>query len=162
VTKKPTYREIPTDLTEQQFNQFFCAHLSSPTRGRKPKLSNFKILRYINPQDARRILSEMGCANLYKNVPLIIKKATGLGPPLPSAADRNWVRKMFGQVNAVIAEHLMNNGDNHDSYLYYIYKLYDLRFARRDYAARRLLFYIYLQSLCFVNIGSCLLDSRNY
>lgn len=47
MTKKPTYREIPTDLTERQFSQFFCAHLSTPTRGRKPKLSNFKILRYI-------------------------------------------------------------------------------------------------------------------
>ena len=45
--EKPKYKKIPTDLTDEQFDEFFCKHLSKSSRGRKPKLSAFKVFRYI-------------------------------------------------------------------------------------------------------------------
>jgi transposase len=47
MAEKTTYQGIPVDLTQQQFDQFFCDHLSSSSRGRKTKISNFRFLRYI-------------------------------------------------------------------------------------------------------------------
>jgi hypothetical protein len=46
MAKNAKYQRIPVDLTLEQFNQFFCQHLSSSTRGRNTKISNFKFLRY--------------------------------------------------------------------------------------------------------------------
>jgi transposase len=45
--EKPKYKAIPTDLTREQFDEFFCPLLSKSLRGRKPKLSAFRIFRYI-------------------------------------------------------------------------------------------------------------------
>ncbi len=47
MTTSATYQVIPVDLTKEQFDEFFCDHLSSSRRGRKTKISNFKFLRYI-------------------------------------------------------------------------------------------------------------------
>ncbi len=47
MAKKVEYLQIPTDLTQKQYEQFFCDHLSSSPLGRKTKISNYKFLRYI-------------------------------------------------------------------------------------------------------------------
>ncbi len=47
MSQKPHYKHIPTKLTEEQFNQFFCPYLSQPVRGPKLKLPVFKVFNYI-------------------------------------------------------------------------------------------------------------------
>lgn len=39
--------KIPVDLTREQFDQFFCQHLTFSALGRKPKISSYKYLSYI-------------------------------------------------------------------------------------------------------------------
>ncbi len=43
--EKLEYKGIPTDLNKEQFDEFFGMHLSVHNRGRKPKLSAFRIFR---------------------------------------------------------------------------------------------------------------------
>jgi transposase len=47
MAKKAEYLRIPVDLTQEQYEQYFCDHLSSSPLGRKTKISNYKFLRYI-------------------------------------------------------------------------------------------------------------------
>lgn len=47
MAKYAEYQRIPVDLTLEQYDQFFCRHLSSSICGRKTKIPNFKFLRYI-------------------------------------------------------------------------------------------------------------------
>ena len=47
MTKRKKYKEIPTVLTENQFNEFICEHLTSGARGPSTKLPFFKIFNYI-------------------------------------------------------------------------------------------------------------------
>jgi hypothetical protein len=47
MAKKATFQRIPVDFTQEQFDEFFCQHLSSTPVGRKTKISNFKFLGYI-------------------------------------------------------------------------------------------------------------------
>ena len=47
MTKSKKYKEIPTALTEDQFNEFICEHLTSGARGPSTKLPFFKIFNYI-------------------------------------------------------------------------------------------------------------------
>ena len=47
MAKKKKYKEIPTVLTENQFDEFICEHLSKGLRGPSTKLSFFKIFNYI-------------------------------------------------------------------------------------------------------------------
>ena len=41
------YNVIPTQLTEDQFNEFIFSHLSQGKRGPKPKIGYYKIFNYI-------------------------------------------------------------------------------------------------------------------
>ena len=45
--KSPLFNEIPSKLTEKQFNEFFLRHLSCPKKGPKGKISFFKTFNYI-------------------------------------------------------------------------------------------------------------------
>lgn len=45
--KSPVYNRIPTQLSEQEFNEFVFPHLSQGKRGPKPKISLYKIFNYI-------------------------------------------------------------------------------------------------------------------
>jgi len=60
--KSKKYKEIPTALTEDQFNEFICEHLTSGARGPSTKLPFFKIFNYI-----LKIL-HMGCQ--WKTLPI--------------------------------------------------------------------------------------------
>ncbi len=47
VAKKPDFNRIPTNLTENEFNEFFLPHLSQAKKGPEPKISLFKTFNYI-------------------------------------------------------------------------------------------------------------------
>ena len=60
--RKKKYKEIPTVLTENQFNEFICEHLSKGSRGPSTKLPFFKIFNYVLK------FLHMGCQ--WKNLPI--------------------------------------------------------------------------------------------
>ena len=43
---KPRYNWIPTELSENDFNEFIFPHIKSGRRGPKPKISYFKMFNY--------------------------------------------------------------------------------------------------------------------
>ena len=43
---KPRYNWIPTELSENDFNEFIFPHITSGRRGPKPKISYFKMFNY--------------------------------------------------------------------------------------------------------------------
>ena len=47
MAKNQKWQEIPTILTESQFNEFVLEHLTKGSRGPSPKLSSYKIFNYI-------------------------------------------------------------------------------------------------------------------
>lgn len=47
MTKKPVFKKIPTQLTEEQFNEFVLPCLKKGARGPEKKLSFYKIFNYI-------------------------------------------------------------------------------------------------------------------
>lgn len=45
--KKPVYNTIPTQLSEEEFNEFVFPYLQKGKRGPKPKIALYKIFNYI-------------------------------------------------------------------------------------------------------------------
>ncbi len=104
-----------------------------------------KILRLLGVDDVRAMLKVLGRTELNKNVPLIMKKLTGVGPPpLPEALCQR-VEKLFSKA-IEIGERVRPSGRTNRSYYpFYIYKILDAILPEDDYDNRRVLFYIYMQ-----------------
>lgn len=47
MSQSPTKREIPTNLSTEQFNEFILPHLTRGKRGPEPKLSFFQLFNHI-------------------------------------------------------------------------------------------------------------------
>jgi hypothetical protein len=102
------------------------------------------ILRRIDVNTVRAVLRDINRTNLNRNVPLILKKVTGVGPPQLSEAIEVRVENLFTKAIEA-SEHIARRGRvNRNYYPYYIYKILDLILPLS--ADRRILFYIYIQS----------------
>jgi hypothetical protein len=107
---------------------------------------NRKVLRLLDVNDVRSMLREVGRTDLNKSVPLILKKLTGIGPPQASEALAVRVENIFTKA-IEIGERVRRDGRvNRNYYPYYIYKILDSLLGEQDYASRRVLYYIYIQS----------------
>ncbi len=110
-----------------------------------------KILRLLTVDNVRAMLKEIGRTDLNKNVPLIMRRLTGVGPPqLPESICQR-VEKLFSKA-LEIGERVRPSGrTNRNYYPYYIYKILDAVLPEdtpgnpeaREY--RRVLYYIYMQ-----------------
>ncbi len=47
LSNKAKYKWIPTELTENQFDEFILPHLSKPSRGPASKIPSFRIFNYV-------------------------------------------------------------------------------------------------------------------
>ena len=47
MARSKRYKRIPSDLTEEEFNEFVLKHLSNGTRGPDKKLSSYSLFCYI-------------------------------------------------------------------------------------------------------------------
>lgn len=104
-----------------------------------------KILRLLTVNDVRAMLREIGRTNLNKNVPLVLKKLTGVGPPSPPDSLGLKVEKLFSKA-IEIGERLRSaDRTNRNYYPFYIGKILDCILPEND-ENRRILYYIYLQS----------------
>lgn len=104
-----------------------------------------KILRLLGVDDVRAMLKVLGKTELNKNVPLILKKITGVGPPPLSESLCQRVEKLFSKA-IEIGERVRPLGRTNRSYYpFYIYKILDALLSPDDYDNRRALYYIYMQ-----------------
>jgi hypothetical protein len=104
-----------------------------------------RILVHITVNDVRKMLEELGQTGLNKNVPLIMKKLTGHGPPPVSDAIAARVENVFTKAIEIGEEVRPTNRENRNYYPYYIYKILDDQLKLDDLENRRLLYYIYIQ-----------------
>lgn len=104
-----------------------------------------KILRLLTVDDTRAMLKEAGRTDLNKNVPLLMRRLTGVGPPpLPETICQQ-VEKLFSKAIDVGERVRPAKRSNRNYYPYYIYKILDAILEEDDHDNRRVLYYIYMQ-----------------
>jgi hypothetical protein len=105
-----------------------------------------KVLRLLTVNDVRAMLREEGRTDLNKNVPLVLKKLTGVGPPPIDDAVAVRVENLFTKAIEIGERVRRPWRVNRNYYPYYIYKILDQLLAENDLENRRVLYYIYIQS----------------
>jgi hypothetical protein len=110
-----------------------------------------KLLLLLTVDDIRGMLKEVGRTDLNKNVPLILRRLTGVGPPSLSEAIGQRVEKLFSKAIEVGERVRAAGRTNRNYYPYYIYKILDSVLPpdsggdAEAREARRVLYYIYMQ-----------------
>lgn len=105
-----------------------------------------KVLRLLTVNDIRQMLKELKRTDLNKNVPLILKKLTGAGPPVISDEFSRKVEQYFTKAIEIGEQQMKPNRTNRSYYPYYIYKIIEAITKDSDYQIRKILYYIYLQA----------------
>lgn len=105
-----------------------------------------KILQLLTVNDIRLILREIGKTDLNKNVPLILKKITGIGPPNIPDNITIKVENLFTKAIEIGEKNRHNKRINRNYYPYYIYRIIEAITTDKDTEIRRVLYYIYIQS----------------
>jgi VLTF3-like late transcription factor len=104
------------------------------------------ILRLLTVYNVRDMLREVSRTDLNKNVPLLMKKLTGVGPPQVSDALAVRVENLFTKAIET-GERIQRAGRvNRNYYPFYINKLVESLVSEEDTETRRILYYIYVQS----------------
>jgi predicted RNA-binding Zn-ribbon protein involved in translation (DUF1610 family) len=110
-----------------------------------------KLLTQITVDDVRDMLrvlqrsSDRPITKLNHNVPLLMKKLTGIGPPNVSDEFSQRVEKLFNKVLEIGERTRDKDRMNRSYYPFYIYKIIDAITPEADYETRRILYYIYMQ-----------------
>jgi hypothetical protein len=104
-----------------------------------------KILQLLDVEDCRSMLKELGRTDLNKNVPLILKKLTGVGPPQLPESLRLRGEMIFSKAIEIRGRICQNGRVNRNYYPFYIYKIFDAILSKTDNENRRILYYIHLQ-----------------
>lgn len=104
-----------------------------------------KILRLLTVDDTRTMLRETGQTDLNKNVPLIMRRLTGVGPPSLAESLCQRVEKLFSKAIEIGERVRPADRTNRNYYPYYIYKILDAILEEGDLENRRVLYYIYMQ-----------------
>jgi hypothetical protein len=105
-----------------------------------------KILRLLTVNDVRAMLREVSRTDLNKNVPLILKKLTGVGPPSMPDEVSIRVENLFTKA-LESGEHISREGrTNRNYYPFYIFKILEQILPEKDIHSRRVLYYFYIQS----------------
>ena len=103
-----------------------------------------KPLMRLTVYDIRKLLKILGMTEMNKNVSLILRKLTGVGPP-GIRAYFNRLEKLFSVVIRIQEQIRGPTQTNRSFYCYYIYKILDSIIPAKDRANRRILYYIYMQ-----------------
>ena len=105
-----------------------------------------KVLRRLTVMDIRNMLREIKKTELNKNVPLILKKITGIGPPSLSDEIAIKTENLFTKAIELGEQIKRGSRVNRNYYPYYIYKILEQLIPEDDYESKRVLYYIYIQS----------------
>jgi len=104
------------------------------------------VLRLQTVTAIRAMLREIGRTDLNKNVPLIMKKLTGIGPPQISDTYAVRIENLFTKAIEIGERLRRTDRVNRNYYPYYIGRITEAIIPTSDYESRRLLYYIYVQS----------------
>ena len=104
------------------------------------------VLRMLSVNQVRQMLQELKLTKYNCNVPLIMKKLTGIGPPQLSDELSIRVENLFTKAIEIEEAIRPNNRTNRNYYSYYIFKILDFLIPESDRENRRVLYYIYMQS----------------
>lgn len=126
------------DDADNLYGEKLLAHL------RKIIVQDKKILRLITVNDVRDMLCECDRTELNKNVPLIMKKLTGIGPPQICDNIAARVENLFTKAIEIGKRIRRDDRTNRNYYPFYIFKILDQILV--DEEMRRIFFYIYIQS----------------
>lgn len=102
------------------------------------------LLRILTVNDVRGMLRELKQTKLNKNVPLILKKLTGIGPPRLSEEIAVQVENYFNKSIEISEQINREDRINRNYYPFYIFKILDA--ILKTHEERRVLYYIYIQS----------------
>jgi hypothetical protein len=103
------------------------------------------ILRLLDLYQVREMLSEIGRADLNRNIPLILKKLTGVGPPPHPAEVLVRAAVLFSKAIEVSERIRPSDLDNRKYYPSYIFRILDHLLPPDDHKSRRIFYYIYVQ-----------------
>lgn len=109
-------------------------------------IRDHKVLQLLTVNDIRSILREIEKTDLNKNVPLILKKITGIGPPYVPNHITIKVENLFTKAIEIGERIKHNKRINRNYYPYYIYRIIEAITTEKDIELRRVLYYIYIQS----------------
>ena len=104
-----------------------------------------RILQLLTVDDVRAMLSELDRTALNKNVSLILKRLTGVGPPRVSDALSAKVENVFTKAIEISERQRRLGRTNRNYYPYYIHRIIENLVPEDDYETRRVLYYIYVQ-----------------
>ena len=104
-----------------------------------------KILRLLTVDDVRSMLKEIDRTDLNKNVPTIMRRLTGVGPPNLSEMVCQRVEYIFSKAIALGETVKSSIRTNRNYYPYYIYKILEAVLDKNNSDDRRVLSYIYMQ-----------------
>ena len=105
-----------------------------------------KVLRRLTVIDVRNMLREIKKTELNKNVPLLLKKITGIGPPSLSEEIAIKTENLFTKAIELGEQLKRGSRVNRNYYPYYIYKILEQLIPDEDHESKRVLYYIYIQS----------------
>jgi transcription initiation factor TFIIIB Brf1 subunit/transcription initiation factor TFIIB len=111
-----------------------------------------EILRLVDPYKIRAILKKLKRTKLNKNISKIMKKLTGVGPPSLSDELVSKISGIFSRIVEIHERIHPVDKPNRNFYPYYIFKILELIVPEKDKETRRILFYIYLQSVRTLSI----------
>jgi Poxvirus Late Transcription Factor VLTF3 like len=105
-----------------------------------------KVLRMLTVNDVRAMLREIDRTEYNKNVPLILKKLTGVGPP--SIPDEIQIRAENLFTKAIEAAERVRQNDrvNRNYYPSYVSRILEYLIPKENYELCRVFYYIYVQS----------------
>jgi hypothetical protein len=105
-----------------------------------------RVLRHVTVPDVRRMLVQLRRTSLNENVPLIMRRLTGVGPPVLPDTVAARVEHLFTRAIAVeVGDSAGRPGrTNRKYYPYYLLKILDQILVAPE--ERRILYYIHLQS----------------
>ncbi len=105
------------------------------------------MMMLMSVDDYRSILEKIGRTDLYRNIPLIMRKISGFGPPLLDEKTLHKIIYLFSKIvdtSGEVSLKTLEGRKNHDYYPYYLFKIIEFIIPEND-PQRRILFYIYLQ-----------------
>ncbi len=129
----------PNDPQNQHGEKIIIMLRKIVSRSNKP-------LQHLDVHDVRLMLKEIKKTKYNRNVPLIMKKLTGIGPPNVSDELSQRVEKLFTKAIEIGEQKSRDGRINRNYYPYYIYKIIDAIVPESEFETRRILYYIYLQS----------------
>jgi hypothetical protein len=104
-----------------------------------------KILKLLTVVDVRTMLRELNMTEYNKNISLILKKLTGIGPPQIPDSIAFRAENLFTRAIEIGEKVKKPDRFNRNYYPFYIFKILEFLIPESNHELRRIFYYIYIQ-----------------